>query len=162
MRVIADVRLQSYYENMPQSLLRFVRTCAEHLPEDRVLDLPRGLRGIYVLYKSQAGRSRKKNFEVVYIGMAWAGSGGIRTRLRKHRRSKHGQWTHFSVFEVWDNIRDEEIRELEGLFRHIYKRDSRANTLNAARGFKPLRKLRNNKIRGWPRPAKRSPGGRAA
>lgn len=146
---------------MPQSLLRLVRTCAEHIPENRVLELPKGLRGIYVLYKAQRGRSRKNDFNVVYIGMAWAGRGGIRTRLRKHRHSKRGQWTHFSVFEVWDNIRDEEVRELEGLFRHIYKRDTRANVLNAARGFKPLRRVRNNAIRSWPRPVRRNSTRRA-
>jgi hypothetical protein len=34
------------------------------------------------------------------------------------------------VFEVWDNVRDEEVVELEGLFRHIYPRDTRADRLN--------------------------------
>jgi hypothetical protein len=53
------------------------------------------------------------------------------------------------VFEVWDNVRDDEIRELEGLFRHIYKRDSGANRLNIARGFKALAKVRNNRVADW-------------
>src|SRR5438105_5757708 len=138
---------------MPQSLLRLVRECAEYIPEDRVLELPKGLRGLYVLYR-QTNETRPKRtcYDVVYIGMAWAGRGGIRSRLRQHRRLKRGRWTHFSVFAVWDNIRDEEITELEGLFRHIYKRDSQASPLNSARGFKALRKLRNNKIGSWARP----------
>jgi hypothetical protein len=34
------------------------------------------------------------------------------------------------VFEVWDNVRDEEVVELEGLFRHNYRRDTRAGRLN--------------------------------
>ncbi len=35
--------------------------------------------------------------------------------------------------------REEEIRELEGLFRQIYAKDSRANNLNKQRGFKKLK-----------------------
>ena len=72
---------------------------------------------------------------------AWAAKAGMRARLRLHRRKKRGHWTHFSLFEVWDNIRGEEIRELEGLFRHIYKFGSQASPLNAARGFKAIRAI---------------------
>jgi len=79
------------------------------------------------------------HYDVVYVGMA--AKGGMRARLKLHRRKKRGHWTHFSLFEVWDNIRDEEIRELEGLFRHIYKFDSQASPLNAARGFKAIRAI---------------------
>lgn len=78
-----------------------------------------------------------------------ASKGGIRARLKSHRRRKAGSWTHFSVFEVWDNIRDEEVRELEGLFRHLYRYDSQASPLNTARGYKALRVLRNNKLESW-------------
>ena len=131
---------------MPQSPLRLIRRCAEYLNEATVFDVPPGLRGMYVLYKRRRGK-----FDVVYVGMA--ARGGIRGRLKLHRRKKRGQWTHFSVFEVWDNIRDEEIRELEGLFRHIYKRDSRASRLNVARGFKALGKLRNNRLATWHAPS---------
>ena len=42
----------------------------------------------------------------------------------------------FSIFEIWDNIREDEIKELEGLFREIYKKDSSANKLNKQKGFK--------------------------
>ena len=135
---------------MPQSLLRLISRCAEYIPLDQVRDLPPGLRGIYVLYKRRRNRrTRTRHYNVVYVGMA--NRGGIRARLRSHRRSKRGLWTHFSVFQVWDNIRDEEIFELEGLFRYIYRDDAKANRLNAARGFKPLRKLRDNEIGDWPR-----------
>jgi hypothetical protein len=59
-------------------------------------------------------------------------------------------WTHFSVFEVWDNIRMEEIKELEGLFRHIYKEDTRANKLNRQRGYKRLgRVAKATAAEGW-------------
>lgn len=128
---------------MPQTLLRFFRRSAEFILKERILELPRKLRGIYVLYQKKPGS--KTQFEVVYVGMARAGKGGgIRFRLTEHRREKK-DWTHFSAFEVWDNIRDEEVIELEGLFRHIYRRDPNANRLNAARGFKLLKKLSNSK-----------------
>jgi len=57
------------------------------------------MRGIYVLYQY---RPRVNHYDVVYVGMA--AKGGIRPRLRSHKRKKEGLWTHCSVFEVWDNI----------------------------------------------------------
>ena len=131
---------------MRQTPLRLIKRCAEYIEVEHVFDLPGGLRGVYVLYK----RRRKAGVtyhDVVYVGMA--SQGGIRARLKNHRRKKAGFWTHFSVFEVWDNIRDEEVRELEGLFRHLYRDDSKASPLNAARGYKALRTLRNNKLESW-------------
>ena len=86
-------------------------------------------------------RKRADQYDVVYIGMSATGKTGLKRRLRVHRRNKGSLWTHFSVFEVWENIRDDEIKELEGLFRQIYRYDSRANALNLQRGFKPLRTL---------------------
>ncbi len=74
---------------------------------------------------------------------------GIRARLKSHRKSKGNLWTHFSVFEVWDNIRDDEIVELEGLFRHFYRRDARANSLNVQRGFRKAKKVRQNDFGRW-------------
>jgi len=58
-------------------------------------------------------------------------------------------WTHFSIYEVWDNIREEEIRELEGIFRHIYRLNSRANRLNKQRTFKKLKKIQDNNLKNW-------------
>ena len=141
---------------MPQSLLRLIRRCAEYVSQEHVLKVPGGLRGIYVLYRRIPNRrSKKDNYNVVYVGMGGLGEhGGIRSRLRRHRRTKRGLWTHFSLFVVWDNVRDEELRELEGLFRHIYRRDAQASPLNKARSFRALRKLRDNRIAAWPRQAK--------
>src|SRR5258705_4516087 len=134
---------------MPQSPLRLIHRCAEYKPQAEAWDLPRGLRGIYVLYKRRS-KSRVIHFDVVYVGMAWAGrKGNIRGRLKQHAKRKVDLWTHFSVFEVWDNIRDDEIRELEGLFRHIYKRDSGANRLNIARVFQALANVRKNRVADW-------------
>lgn len=132
---------------MEQSPLKLIKRCVEHIPASDIDDLPRGLRGIYVLYKFSR---RTKSYNVVYVGMAKAGRrGGIRRRLQSHRRNKAKLWTHCSVFEVWDNIREEEVMELEGLFRHIYRTDSQANKLNKQRGFKRLKEVTNNRYWEW-------------
>ena len=116
---------------MPQSLLRLIKRCAEYIPQEKIKQLPRGLRGIYVFYKYNPKRSK---YNVLYVGMTSAERrGGIRGRLWSHHLKKCRLWTHFSVFEVWDNIRDDEVTELEGLFRHIYRGDSQANILNLQR-----------------------------
>jgi hypothetical protein len=126
---------------MPQSPLRLICRSVEYLPFDQVGRLPAGLRGIYVLYDHTPSRTRtgKGNYNVVYVGMAR--TGGIRGRLRSHRRTKRKLWSHCSIFEVWDNIRDDEIAELEGLFRHLYRHDSAAGALNKQRVYKPLRRV---------------------
>lgn len=134
---------------MPQSELRLIKRCAEFIPKDRIKSLPRRRRGIYVLYQHRR-KDGKDKYDVVYVGMAGTGRrGGIRGRLWAHFKKKGDLWTHFSAFEVWDNIRDDEIAELEGLFRHIYRRDTRANTLNIQRGFKKVRRTRNNDLGEW-------------
>jgi hypothetical protein len=134
---------------MAHSPLRLIRQCVEYVPIDQVNKVERGLRGIYVLYRHLRPRAGAKGrYNVVYIGMAR--QGGIRSRLRKHKRSKADLWTHFSVFEVWPNIRDEEVSELEGLFRHLYRDDAAANALNKQRGFKAMRQLRYKDLEAWP------------
>jgi len=100
--------------------------------------LKKNLRGIYALFKR---RAKVNSFDLVYIGMARK---NIKSRIRKHFKSvtKSKYWTHFSIFEVWDNITDAEIEELEGLFRHLYRFDSRANRLNKQKGYQKLNKVR--------------------
>lgn len=139
---------------MPQSELRLVKRSAEYIEKQRVRELPRRLRGIYVLYRRQGSGSAEK-YRVVYVGMAAAGRrGGIRGRLVRHERSKRKTaiWTHFSAFEVWDNIRDDEVAELEGLLRHIYRYDPEANKLNIQKGFKKARRVRQNNLKLWHQP----------
>jgi hypothetical protein len=103
---------------------------------------------MYALYRKGRGARHRRAWDVVYIGLAAAG--GVRARLTHHRRSKAEEWTHFSVFAVWPNIRDDEIRELEGLFRHIYRFDTHANRLNIARAYKALNMVRRESKRdGW-------------
>ncbi len=135
---------------MPISELRLVKRCAEYLSKEEIKRIPAYTRGVYVLFKY---RPRVKKYDVVYVGLA-AGekAGSIRGRLRTHRNSvrKKDLWTHFSAFEVWDNIQENEIAELEGLFRHIYRKDTRANRLNRQKGFGKLRKIvKSTKKEGW-------------
>ena len=122
--------------------LRLIRRCFELAPQADVDEVPAGIRGMYVLYRRYRARNiadrGEGRFDVVYVGMAREGGGGIRRRLRAHRRQKAAEWTHFSVFEVHDNIRNDEVEELEGLFRHIYRFDGHANRLNVARSYRPL------------------------
>jgi hypothetical protein len=132
---------------MPASNLRLIKRYAEFCPKDSFVKVPLDTRGIYALM-NEIVRLGKKKYDVVYIGMT---NSGVRGRLRSHRNSKRkGKlWTHFSVFEVWDNITEAEIAELEGLFRHIYRKDTQANRVNRQRNFKKLRPLRNNKLLTW-------------
>lgn len=123
---------------MPESELRLFRRCVEQQPRAAIREIPPGVRGIYALLRKR----RNGRFDVVYVGMARQ---GVKGRLVRHARSasKAALWTHFSVFEVFDNVRGEEIQELEGLLRHIYRADSRANRLNVQRGFRKLAKIRS-------------------
>jgi len=121
---------------MAVSELRLIKHCVEFLSKDKIKQLPPLSRGVYVLYKY---RPKKKKYDVVYIGMAGGTKkSGMDKRLRSHRRRKGEHWTHFSAFEVWDNIREEEVRELEGILRHIYRKDSHANKLGIQKSFKKL------------------------
>jgi hypothetical protein len=131
------------------SKLRLLQHCAEFRSLAEVELIPSGTRGIYALLKRR-GRKKKDTrgtkFDVVYIGMSRT---GIRSRLRDHKDRKKGLWTHFSVYAVWPNITDEEIRELEGLFRAIYRKDMRANRIAVQKGFVELKRIRDNSF-GWP------------
>jgi hypothetical protein len=134
---------------MRPNVLRFIRRSAEFLEQDDIYKLKRNLRGIYVLYRKQpTPKGRRLIFDVRYIGMSTSGIGG---RLRSHKRSKRktGEWTHFSIFEVWDNVTNEEVAELEGLARHLYRFDQTASTLNIQRGYKRLRHVRDDKVGNW-------------
>ena len=98
--------------------------------------IPKGLRGIYVLYRSAASeKPRTPHRHVVYVGMSGS---GIKGRLRAHRKHKHALWDTCSVFSVWPNVREDEIRELEGMLRHIYRFDPNAQQLNAQGSYSKL------------------------
>jgi hypothetical protein len=133
---------------MSISELKFIKRCAEFQPRTEIGNIPAGTRGIYALL---GWRPRLKKFDVVYIGMVRGLKSGIKGRLRSHASSvRKGQlWTHFSIYEVWDNISESEVAELEGLFRHIYRKDTRANRFNRQRSFKKLKNVRQNQLRKW-------------
>ena len=125
---------------MPVSKLRLIKHCVEFKDKTYIKIIPRRTRGVYVLYKK---RPKTKAFDVVYIGMAGGvKKAGIGGRLRAHFKKKPKEWTHFSIFEVWDNIREEEVRELEGILRHIFRKDSHANKLGIQKSFKKLTKIK--------------------
>ena len=135
---------------MPQSALHLIERFDEHLEKDAIPSVPQQTRGIYVLYSR-----RGKRVDVVYVGMAAAGNrSGIQSRLRKHKRRKGDLWTHFSIFKVWDNVRDEQIIELEGLLRHIYRLDTNACKLNVQRRFKTIHEVWEP-LPTWPKPKPR-------
>jgi hypothetical protein len=127
--------------------LRLVSRCVQWKSKAEIKQVPKGVRGIYVLHYH---RPRLKKYDVVYVGLA-EGRGGIRYRLIAHadHKDKRDLWTHFSFFEVWPNITESEIKELEGLFREIYRKDKRANRLNLQRRYRPLQKVRVRKWNRW-------------
>jgi hypothetical protein len=84
-----------------------------------------------VLYQKRR-RNGTEYFDVVYVGMAY---GGIQGPAEIPTRKKGRALDALLAYEVWDNIRDEEIVEIEGLFRFIYRKDKRANILNVQRSF---------------------------
>jgi hypothetical protein len=89
-------------------------------------------------------RRRGNNFEVVYIGVAGAKATqmtGVVSRLRAHHRKKK-DWTHYSVFEVHDNVTRDEILELEALLLGIFRHDPRIKLANVQRGSRKLYRLR--------------------
>lgn len=119
-----------------KSEMRLIKSALEYQPIETLKSVPAGVRGIYSLYEKRDGF-----FDLVYIGMSGREqSGRIRSRLYQHSRSKSKSmsWTHYSYYEVWDNISDTEIREMEGLFRQLYRFDERANRLNRQLTHKPL------------------------
>jgi hypothetical protein len=92
-----------------------------------------------VLYRKQG-----EDFEVTYTGVAGlslGGRSGICSRLKSHARHKKG-WTHYSVFEVHDNVTREEIRELEALLLGIFRDDQRIGLVNMQLGSKALKRIR--------------------
>jgi len=132
---------------MPASELKIIKRCAEFRPRHEANFIPHFTRGIYVLLDNK----RSDKFDVVYVGMAGGQKAGARGRILSHSKSKtKGKlWTHFSLFEVWDNITQAEVAELESLFRHIYRKDSRANRINKQRSFKKLKKVKLNSLKQW-------------
>jgi hypothetical protein len=140
---------------MPWSPCRFVKQLAEFVPKKDRINVPDNTRGIYALLRKQG----KDRFDVVYVGKSGRSkTSGIYARLKDHVRSKWFKWTHFTIFEVHDNITDQEITELEGLFRHMYRKDSGANKQNRQlchKAFKNRKvQVSEKRLRKWNWPQK--------
>lgn len=128
---------------MPISDCFFFKNMLEYVEREKINQVPAKTRGIYVLFNAEG-----KNKNVVYIGMARGDASGINGRLKNHSKNK-ADWTHFSAFEVWDNITKEQVEELEGLFRHIYQHDGTANKFNLQKSYKPLSKIKRSGKDDW-------------
>lgn len=132
---------------MSTAKLRFFKSCAEWKPRSEIRHIPTSTRGIYTLLK----KTGDDTFQVLYIGMS---RGGIHGRLSRHSHSKRknkSKWDYFSFYEVHDNITAAEVRELEGLIRHIYRKDPFVNKLNRQRRFQDLIDVRENNLLKWNR-----------
>jgi len=127
---------------MPKAVCKFIKRVAEFQLSTESDEIPDNTRGIYVLLRKVA----RNEFDVVYVGMTGA---GMWSRIKSHRKNKRLKWTHFTVFEVHDNITDSEIKEIEGLIRHIYRKDSRANRLNIQLRHRPFLKVQQNNFQKW-------------
>jgi hypothetical protein len=130
---------------MPISACYLFKNSFEFFPASDIKKLPVKVRGIYILYNSPDG----EQMDVVYVGMARGEESGAKGRLQSHRKNKSKLWTHFSVYEVWDNISKRQVEELEGLFRHIYRFDANANKLNTQKSYKPLLQIRRHSAEDW-------------
>src|SRR5688572_30331129 len=127
-----------------QSLLRFIKRWKRYEPRKDWSHIPESTRGVYVLYSNGSPHE----YRVVYIrvaGLGPTGGGGIRSRIKRHER-KVKKWTHFSFFEVHDNVTRDEIRELEALLLGIFRHDPRIELANKQKGSTRLYKLRNRKL----------------
>jgi len=130
---------------MPVAELSLIKRYDEFLPLEAMRKIPANTRGIYALLKKKGNA-----YNVIYVGMAGGDKTGIHGRLNAHARSKRkkDKWSHFSLFEVHDNVSRAVIQELEGLLRHIYRRDQQALEFNRQRRFKKLTKV-HERLENW-------------
>ena len=129
-----------------QSIFRIIKRWRRYQVRGDWKQVPKRTRGLYVLYDSGSSDQCK----VVYIavaGLGAGGTGGIQGRLKGHHRRKNKKmWTHYSAFEVHDNITRDEIRELEALLLAIFRHDPRIALANKQRGSKRLYSLRRKLV----------------
>jgi hypothetical protein len=127
-----------------QSLLRFIRRWRRYQLRAAWSQVPKGTRGVYALYRHHGAADK---YEVAYLGIAGVGKdggGGIRGRLKRHHTAETIEWTHYSAFEVHDNVTRDEIREFEALLLGIFRHDPRIRLANKQRGSKKLYELRKS------------------
>jgi len=127
--------------------LNLIESCKEFTPRssDNINKIPWYTRGVYELLKEEDGPKRTKLYRVVYIGMG-TGHAGIRGRIHNHAIKWNRQkWSHFSYFEVWHNIPDIVIGEIESLFLYFFrkhkKRGGQTLKLNSRLESRKLKRL---------------------
>jgi hypothetical protein len=142
-----------------QSPLRLIKRWRRYRKKGDWDWIPRQTRGVYVLYiekpapRKNSPKKTKTNrhYEAVYIGVAGvspSGAGGVLGRLKTHAKQK-ANWTHFSIFEVHDNVSRDEILELESLLLIIFRHDPRIMTdleSNVVRGSKRFFEVQKQSI----------------
>ncbi|MES2242531.1 MAG: GIY-YIG nuclease family protein [Pseudomonadota bacterium] len=111
---------------------------------ENIAALPDKVRGIYVLYVKD-----EKYMNAVYVGITRGKAIGVKSRLRSHLTKKKGGWTHFSFFEVWDNIPKEQVEELEGLFLNIFGKDRNSLGLNVVKANTKLNSIARKGKADW-------------
>jgi hypothetical protein len=122
-----------------ESASLYFKNFFEFVPVDEISSLPKKIRGLYALYE----KDEEGYYNLRYVGMT---DGGAKGRLNKHSIAKSGKWSHCSVYEVWDNVTQEQIRELEALFRHTLRLDATASGLNIQRGSAIFRRLKKETL----------------
>ena len=111
--------------------------------DENIAALPDKVRGIYVLYKED-----KEYMNAVYVGITRGKAIGVKSRLRSHAKTKPG-WTHFSFFEIWDNIPKEQVEELEGLFLNIFGKDRTGLKFNLVKSNTKLNSISRKGKADW-------------
>jgi hypothetical protein len=120
-----------------QAVLRIVKRWKRYEPREKYRDVPPMTRGFYVLYEKSGSQ-----YAVRYVGIGGLGNkSAIASRIKSHHKRKPG-WTHFSYFEVHDNISADEIREMEQLLLAIFADDSRIRLTNIQKGSRNFREAR--------------------
>jgi hypothetical protein len=133
-----------------QAPLRLIKRCRLYLRRGK-WKIPQVTRGIYILYNKKPRRGGKKIYEVFYIGVggvAKKAKSGVEKRIRSHNKTKEG-WTHYSFFEVHDNVSRREILELEGLFLRVFRDDPRVKLDNKQPGSVIFKSLSKDSARAW-------------
>jgi hypothetical protein len=129
---------------MPSAPRFLIKRIVESVPRTEISGIPGYTRGIYVLLK----KIDESKYAVVYIGRATGRQVCFHARISDHHRKKK-DWSHFSLFEVHDNITKEMIGEIEALILHIYSRDSRANMHNLQRRSSIFDKITASNLANW-------------
>ena|ERR1041385_5943485 len=121
---------------MPKSKLTIFKRTIQFQKRETFSQIPSDIRGIYILHLGNPDDVCRS----VYVGRSH-GKVGIKQRISEHTRhtSDHWKWTHFSVYEVHDNVSDVQIGELEGLLLYAHRKHPGICTINKQKRPKAFR-----------------------